>query len=136
MRTTVLLNASFLDGVAGDVVDHCGYLGAAALVGMRAARMEGAARRRREGVGHFARDRRARLAHQEISLAAERSRNRDALALAARELVRILLAVVGREADLHQELADVLRRVQGADRLGDDVAHPPARVQTGVGVLE
>src|SRR6266404_4116776 len=67
MRTTVLLNASFLDGVAGHVVDHRRYFDAATLIGVRAARMEGAAWRRRERIWHFDRDRGARLAaHGEI----------------------------------------------------------------------
>src|SRR5207247_826364 len=55
-------DASFLDGVTGHRVDELGALAPAALVGVRAARMEAAARRRRERVGHFARPGGARLA--------------------------------------------------------------------------
>src|SRR5256885_16974611 len=53
--------------MAGHVVDQLWYFTAAAFVGVRTARMEGASRWRRERVWHFARDRRARLAaHAEI----------------------------------------------------------------------
>src|SRR5438477_372030 len=55
-------NAPFLDGVTGHRVDELGALAPAALVGVRAARMEAAPRQRRERVGHFARHGGARLA--------------------------------------------------------------------------
>ena len=59
------IDAAFLDGMTGD--DAAGrralqqrHLAAATVIGVRAARMEGAARRRRERVRHFTGDRRAR----------------------------------------------------------------------------
>src|SRR5688572_33062746 len=56
-----------LDRVAGDGVDDGGALGAAALVRVRAAGMEGASRRRRERIGHLAGHRDARPAgHAEV----------------------------------------------------------------------
>src|SRR5207302_11106541 len=61
-RSACERNASFLDGVTGYRVDKLGTLAPAALVGVRAARMKAATRRRREGVGHFARYGGARLA--------------------------------------------------------------------------
>src|SRR5437867_11319343 len=58
--------------MAGHVVDQLWYFTAAAFVGVRTARMEGAAGWRRERVRHFARDRRARLAaHGEIGHSVE-----------------------------------------------------------------
>ena len=76
-------------------------------------------------------------------LRGERARDRDALALAAGELVRIFRAVGRIEADQLQQLADLprdlggaLRDAEGADRLGDDVERAPARIEAGVGVLE
>ena len=83
------------------------------------------------------------VADQEFRLARQRAGDRDALALAAGELVRVFVAVGRRQPDLRQQRARPGRAVpppaddaEGADRLGDDVAHPPARVQRGVRVLE
>ena len=73
----------------------------------------------------------------------KRAGDADALALAAGELVRILVAVGRIEAD--QRSSSPTRAAisvalsgqpEGADRLGDDAVHPPARVEAGVGVLE
>jgi hypothetical protein len=57
--------------------------------------------------------------------------------------VRIALGVAGTQAHLAQQLPhplDLVRpaadQLPEADRLGDDVAHPPARVERGVGILE
>ena len=83
------------------------------------------------------------ITNQELWFACQRSRNRDTLALAARKLVRELVAVTGRQADRGQKLghavADRLLTVtefQLAQRLGDDVEHLPARVKAGVGILK
>jgi hypothetical protein len=46
------------------------------------------------------------VADQELGIAGQRAGDRDALALAAGELVRVLLAVGGIEADLGQQPAD------------------------------
>ena len=55
----------------------------------------------------------------------------------------ILLAVVGVQADERQQFADArgdvglaLDQLEGADRLGDDAADAPARVEAGIGILE
>jgi hypothetical protein len=54
-------------------------------------------------------ERRGRLvADQELGLGRERARDRDALPLPARELVRELLGVRAREADRDQQLADAI----------------------------
>ena len=72
----------------------------------------------------------------------QRPRDADALPLAAGELVREPVPVLGAEADgakkLLDALAAVLPRIEVVDpqRLGDDVAHRHARVQRGVRVLE
>src|SRR5215203_1841489 len=68
----------------------------------------------------------------------------DPLALAARELVRVAVVVLGVEADHLEELlhpslalaAGATAHVVGLQRLGDDVAHRHAGVQARVGVLE
>ncbi len=87
--------------------------------------------------------RRGRLvADEQIGLARQRARDRDALALAAGELVGILFAVVGRQPDLREKLRDasthlrLARKPKHPDRLGDDVAHAPARIQARIRGLE
>jgi hypothetical protein len=67
----------------------------------------------------------------------------DTLALAARELVRIFLHIGGGQAHRQQQLDHLVhqRRPIGEQAvltqgLGDDVAHPPARVEACVRVLE
>jgi hypothetical protein len=68
----------------------------------------------------------------------------DPLPLAARELVRVAVVVLGVEADqleklLHPPLAlaaGATAYIVGLQRLGDDVTHRHAGVQARVGVLE
>ena len=89
-------------------------------------------------------ERRGRLvANQEFRIAGKGAGNRNALALAAGKLVRILLAVRRRKAHLRQQAADPLaqfrpsiRQPECPERLRNDVVHPPARVEAGIGVLE
>ena len=76
-------------------------------------------------------------------LSASAAGDADALALAAGELVRVAVDVLGVEADhvqqvLRPRLAVALRRDLGVDleRLADDVADRHARVERGVRVLE
>ena len=83
------------------------------------------------------------VAHDERRLRGERPRDGDALALPAGELVRIFAAVGRIEPDEAQQLAHPgggLRpargKLKGADRLGDDVERPPARIETRVRILE
>ena len=71
----------------------------------------------------------------------ERARDADALALAARELVRVAVVVLGREADdvhqlLHAPLGVAARLAVDHERVGDDRAHALARVERGVRILE
>ncbi len=88
--------------------------------------------------------RRGRLvAHQEFRLGRQRPGDRNALPLAARELVRVLRHVERRESHRLEQFAHPLRQLAavGDDavllhRLADDVFHDPARIQAGVGVLE
>ena len=89
-------------------------------------------------------ERRGRLvAQDQVRLAGERPGDGDALALAAGEFVRVFFAVGGGEADLFEQAVDPAVRfpcvagdAEGPDRLGDDVPHPPARVERGLRVLE
>jgi hypothetical protein len=66
----------------------------------------------------------------------------DALALAAAELVRVAVEVVGVEADLVEQLLDEGASLGAAgdavhaEGLADDVGHGHARVERAVGVLE
>ena len=88
--------------------------------------------------------RRGRLvADQELGLGRQRAGDRNALALAARELVRVLDAVLRREADRLQQCFDPVPQVGlvrdhavFGQRLGHDVLDDPARVQARVRVLE
>ena len=72
----------------------------------------------------------------------ERARDADALALAARELVREPVRVLRRQADGAQQLVDALLALWpliaavDAQRLADDVAHGHARVERRVRILE
>jgi hypothetical protein len=50
--------------------------------------------------------------------------------------VGILVAVVRRESHLHEKVIDPLGDSQHLHRLRNDVAHPPARIEARVGVLE
>ena len=83
------------------------------------------------------------VAHEELGIRGERAGDRDALPLAAREFVRVFLAVERREAHVGEELAHAsgdrrgpLDQAVGADRLGDDALHAPARIEARVRVLE
>src|SRR5205085_8818083 len=89
-------------------------------------------------------ERRDRLvADDEPRLDRERARDADALALPARELVRIAARVMRREADEPQQLLDarpqLLRSRDEAvepQRLTENLAHGHARIERGIGVLE
>ena len=83
------------------------------------------------------------VADNELRIRRERARNRDALALAAGEFMRVLLAVRRMEADQGQQLADAIRDLlfpldqpEGPDRLGHDTVHLPAGIEAGIGILE
>ena len=86
-------------------------------------------------------ERRDRLvADDQLRLERERARDPDPLALAAGELVRVAVDVLGREADAGEQLADaalhVLLGAVDRERLADDLADALARVQRRVRVLE
>src|ERR1700722_17396502 len=79
----------------------------------------------------------------------DRARDRDALALTTGKFVRELGRVSGMEADELEQLIDARRnrapakaarssvaRAKHPDRLGDDVADPPARIERREWVLE
>ena len=80
--------------------------------------------------------------HDELGVERQGAGDADALALPARELVRVALGVLGVEADRLEQLGDALLALGlGADvvdleRLADDVADAHARVERGVRVLE
>ncbi len=91
--------------------------------------------------GHI--QRRGRLVeHQEARVQHQRAGDREPLALAARELVREAVVVVRGEADMLEHLHDALAALAAAQlgvddqRLAQDVADRPARVQRRIGVLE
>ncbi len=88
-------------------------------------------------------ERRRRLvADEEFGAGRDRARDRDALALAARELVRKLAHVHALEAHRREQSGHVLGRLGGRhqplleQRFGDDVRDAPARVEAGVRILE
>src|SRR5690606_28815247 len=67
----------------------------------------------------------------------------DALALAAGKFVRIFVHHARIEPDLVEQIGHAVvdlgpagGEAQRADRLGDDLAHTPARIKARVGVLE
>src|SRR5205085_4403315 len=83
------------------------------------------------------------VADDEPRLDRERARNADALALPARELVRIAPRVVRREADEPEQLLDPLAELlRSRDEpvelqwLAEDLPHGHARIERGIGVLE
>jgi len=89
-----------------------------------------------QGAGGF-------VADQKVGLGGQGAGNRDALTLAARELVRVFHPVQRRQAHRLQQaidpLAQGLRRgfdAVFAQGLGHDVLDLPARVEAGVGVLK
>ena len=88
-------------------------------------------------------ERRHRLVEDDqLRVQRERARDADALPLAARELVREPVRVLGRQADDAQQLLDALLTPPcpvlpvDAHRLADDVAHRHARIQRRVRILE
>ena len=98
-------------------------------------------------VDHLALDRHVERGHRLVAddharLDRQRAGDADALALAARQLVRIAQRHVGIEADQLQQLGDArLDLGLGQDlvhvhRLGDDLADGHARIERGVGILE
>ena len=84
------------------------------------------------------------VADDELGVGGERARDGDALALAARELVRILARRrpgAGRRRPSSSPTrariaASPSQQAEGADRLGDDAVDPPARIEARIGVLE
>ena len=88
-------------------------------------------------------ERRDRLvAHDQARPERQRPRDADALPLSAGELMRIVLHLVGPQADLREQFGDpfLLRAAGGepvhAERLADDVARGHARVERGERILE
>ena len=92
---------------------------------------------------HVERGRRL-VADEERRVGRQRARDRDALPLAAGELVRIFARRRRRQgrpasssaATRVVDLARRLPRAVRADRLGDDVRHAPARIEARVRILE
>ena len=88
-------------------------------------------------------ERRDRLVEDDqLRVERERPRDADALPLAAGELVREAVRVLGREADRAQQLVDARRALLAAvaavdaQRLGDDVADRHPRIERRVRILE
>jgi hypothetical protein len=83
------------------------------------------------------------VADDQGRLERERPRDADALALAARQLVRIAAAVLGQEPHLPEQLLHaggpirrLLDEAVDGERLAHDLAYGHPRVQRAVGVLE
>ncbi len=82
------------------------------------------------------------VADDQLGIERQRAGDADALALPARELVRVALGVLDAETDRLEQLEDPpLLLVLGADavdaqRLADDVPDAHARVERGIRVLE
>ncbi len=82
------------------------------------------------------------VADDQIGLHRERAGDADALALAAREFVRIAPRVIGREPDQPQQLLDPPQPLLAVaepvhdQRLLQDFAHRHARIERGERVLE
>ena len=89
------------------------------------------------------------VADDEIGVGGDRARNRDSLALAAGEFVRKLARVGSMKADELEQFADPggdrtfssgrglpIADAKRANRLGDDAADPPARIERPERVLE
>jgi len=80
--------------------------------------------------------------HDESCVGRERPRDGESLSLPTAELVREQTRHVGSEADQLQELGDSCPHIRRGktlvrfDRLADDVAHPHARTERAVRVLE
>src|SRR5690606_36080861 len=88
--------------------------------------------------------RRCRLvAHDEFRPARDGARYGDALALTAREFMRVAAHRAGVEPHPAQQIGDAVldlgtvpRKAQRANGLGDDIADPPARIEARIRVLE
>ena len=100
-----------------------------------------------EQVQHLRLDRHVQRRHRLVAdddggLERQRARDANALALAARELVRITLRIAWVQPDLAHQPGHVIGLVARGHqlvrhrRLADDLAHPHARVQRGIGILE
>ena len=83
------------------------------------------------------------VGHDQLGLDGERAGDRQPLALAAGEFVRIAAGVLGAQSDQFQELADAglarrfaLGKAMQHQRLAQHGAHRHARIERGVGVLE
>ena len=84
------------------------------------------------------------VADDDVGVQCQRAGDADALALAAGELLRVLVGGLGAEADEVEQaphphvavLAGLVHALVAAPRLGDDVARRHPRVQRRVGVLE
>ena len=89
-------------------------------------------------------ERRGRLvAQDQVGPARQCPGDGDALALPAGEFVRVLFAVGAAQADLFEQRVDLPDRLagvagdtEGSDRFGNDVPHPPARIERGLRILE
>jgi hypothetical protein len=88
-------------------------------------------------------ERRHRLVEDDqLGIGCERARERDALPLAPRELVRIAAGGVRGQPDLLEDLGDAAPYLSPGhalvhdERFGDRVAHAETRVQRRPGVLE
>ncbi|MNI41422.1 hypothetical protein D3C73_956750 [compost metagenome] len=89
-------------------------------------------------------ERRGRLvADEEFRLAGERPGDRDALTLSAGKFVRIPFRIIRRKADRAQQFGDTrldhvsaIAQAEFADRLGNDIAHAPARIEARMRILE
>ena len=83
------------------------------------------------------------VTNQKLGLRGERPRDGDALALTARELMRILFHVGSGQAHREQQLTDtrlqvawVRNQAMLGQRFRHDVQHRPARVQAGIRILK
>ena len=82
------------------------------------------------------------VGHDEAGAGDECARNRNALALAARKLVRVFVQVGAAQAHLRQHLRGLLALLGaagstlGLQGLGDDALHGVVWVQRAIGVLE
>src|SRR2546421_684634 len=82
------------------------------------------------------------VAHDELRLHGERARDPNALALAARELVRVAVGEVRVQTHYAEQLLHAFgllfaaREVMDLERLADDVAHGHSRIQRRIRVLE
>ena len=82
------------------------------------------------------------IGHKELRLERQRSRDRDPLPLAARELMRVARHHLGREAHHLEQLCDPVeplclrQAVLHIQRLGNHPCHRHARIERGERILE